>query len=285
MMRWGVMAVVAVLIACSGGSAEVQAPERERATLGGDILATADGVGIHRDSITRLAEEHSLDPEEALHRLEDEALLHAEAERRGLAIPNFEVRQAAVQFWLQRFAQTPVTTEITDAERESARAQLTRVERRRVSHLLIPNEGFTPVRQGELASRLHRAVLGGATLEEARGALPEQEAARVRFEALPPFSRGEQIEAPFLNAVFAATSVGPIEERVETSYGQHVIFLQEIIEARNPSAEDVETALLERARAAEHHRLLQLRLSELSAETGVELREEAITEALARDLE
>src|SRR5688500_17297584 len=54
------------------------------ARLGGQVISTVDGVAITVGDVGRLAEAERITPREALRRLQDDLILAAEAERRGL---------------------------------------------------------------------------------------------------------------------------------------------------------------------------------------------------------
>lgn len=109
------------LLGCGGeegeGALRVQGEDR----VGGDVIATVDGVAIVASEVRRVTGELGATPLETLRLLEDEELLAAAAERRGFderADVRRVERRAAVQRVLVELEQTQ-SEEVTEEELES----------------------------------------------------------------------------------------------------------------------------------------------------------------------
>ncbi|MGH7330497.1 MAG: peptidylprolyl isomerase [Polyangiaceae bacterium] len=114
-----------------------------------------------------------------------------------------------------------------------------------------------------VAEELEKAVQG-ATSDgdfEARANAVPHEGVDVRVERLPPFAAdgtvgsGGAMDATFANAAFALTKPGEISPVIESSFGWHVIRLDERIPAKHVAREERRTMFAEecvtrRARAA-----------------------------------
>lgn len=216
--------------------------------LGGEVVATVDGVAVRRADVAELVAGSDLSPTEALRRLEDEVLLAREAERRGYG-ERGEVRRVSDRLAVQVL--------LADIERElgpeamppsEVRAAFdrsndpTREEARRGHHVVIRVPPEIP-RGGEVdeAARQHAVA---ALTEMAYADRPEGFAgwdARTSVDAagttldvfadrlpLLPFGAERQLGRVFRDAYFAGEGVGPLDAPVRTDAGWHAVVVDEI---------------------------------------------------------
>jgi hypothetical protein len=212
------------------------------------VVANVDGTLIRLSEVARLAERGALSPQLALSRLEAEALLAAEAERRGYGTSDavgHVTRQAAVQALLRGDVErkTPTEAEIDRAYTESG-TRFATPELRVASHVLanLPRDA-TP-EQSEAArafataatGRLRAAADPMVALADYRA--NQSQPFRVQVEDLPAAPRTGGWVEEFSAAMFSLQKAGVVPEPVRTAYGWHAIVLREILpESRVPEAE------------------------------------------------
>lgn len=255
-----------VLTGCGEGTAaprrdepEPVATRREVASgdarVGGDVIATVDGVPITVSDVETLARTAHLSPEAALRQLEDDLLLSRAAERAGVgSAPEVadETRRAAVRALLHRVIEPAHAPEaVTEAEIEARRQEiapgLSAPETRRASHVLVQLPPDAPQARVDAAMRLARSLRDELATEADPAAALDRHAGRegafdLVVEHLDPMAR-EQLEAPFADALFAAGAPGLVPEPVRTSYGVHVLVLEEVIPPWEVPREEWEPAL------------------------------------------
>ena len=135
-----------------------------QARVGGEVVATVDGIAITVGEVEALARESQLTPLAALRQLERELLLSRAAERAGVgAAPEVadEVRRASVRALLHREiepAHTPedVTEEEIQARRREIASALSAPETRRASHVLVQLPRDASEARVDAATRLAR---------------------------------------------------------------------------------------------------------------------------------
>ncbi|HKP57789.1 MAG TPA: peptidylprolyl isomerase [Polyangiales bacterium] len=211
-------------------------------------VASVDGVAIAVSDVERLAERGSLSPQQALSRLEAEALLAAEAERRGYgdadAVQHVS-RQAAVQALLEGNVESsqPSEAEIDRAYAESG-ARFVTPELRVASHVLVSLSRKAPPELDQavaayatdVVSKLRAAADPVAALDAYRG--KQSQPFKVSVEDLPAVPRKGKLVEEFSAAMFAQGEPGVVPEPVRTQFGWHAIVLREIQPAsRVPEAE------------------------------------------------
>lgn len=281
--------VAAVALGCTSGPSEpVSRPQlaserdtRGRATLGGDVVATVDGHPITVAEVEEVAREAGLSPLDALRRLEEEMVLVALAERRGLADDveaERAARRAAVRALLERDIEAPNGPATISAEDIEARGRqlapgLSSGETRRASHALIRLAEDAPEARVEAAYRLARRILEQvrAAPEPAR-ALDEhagtQGGFEVEVEHMDAMAR-DAFLAPFAELLFAASSPGVIDEPVRTSFGVHVVVLEEIVEPWEVPREEWEPVVRRQLVAERRARALERLATVITARTPV----------------
>jgi hypothetical protein len=258
--------------------------------LGQGVVANVDGAPIRVNELERLVERGSLTPEQALSRLEAEALLGAEAERRGYgkddAVAHL-TRQAAVQALLEGDVEQKIPSE-ADIDRAYAEgaARFATPERRVASHLLAVLPRQATAEQSEAARAFVSAVVGQlraapdpmAALGAYRGT--QSQPFQVRVEDLPPAPRTGAFVQEFSEAMFSLARPGVVPAPVHTQFGWHAIVLREILpETHVPEVEARAQLQRELELSARQHRLEAL-ARELSGRTRVSYAERT-REALA----
>lgn len=225
----------------SPAAAEARALASGDSSVGGDIVATVDGVGIGVADVEALARAEQLAPLEALRRLEGELLLARASERAGAGDvdeADAEARRAAVRALLHRViepAHTPegVSAETLDARHREIASALSAPETRRAGHALVQLPADAPEARVDAAMRLAQRIRGElATLSDPEAALDRyagtEGAFEVAVEHLPAMAH-ERLERSFADALFGAAAPGLLPGLVRTSYGVHVIVLAEIV--------------------------------------------------------
>jgi parvulin-like peptidyl-prolyl isomerase len=257
----------AVLVLCGLGIAgcprdateSVSGPRRARPVTG--VVARVGDRPILASEIETRMKSDGIGAEEALEELIDEELLIQEAMRQGYTVDQADER--AIERLMVRALLHDIEGEITPesiSEQEVRQDfaehadKLRSAERRRSWHILVqdPSEAGEALAQSILKeardaedprSLFERYAKG----DEERTPLP------VKAEELPAITRKASIEQPYKQALFAAKSTGLLKRPVKTSYGWHVIFLEEIIPAGAETVQDFEDQI--RKRLAQKKRL------------------------------
>jgi hypothetical protein len=275
--------LTAVLLAC-GSQEDPSAPDRAPrprgdATLGGEVLATVDGLPITRDEVVDAARAGDVSPAEALDRLVEMQLLALAAERAGAADDGREARRAAVLALLDRVveAEEPPrapTDDAIEAGADEVRRRLTRPPTR---------DGVTVsvAFQDENGRPLARAYV--SELRESALASPDAAATLRALRRRPP-----DPSVPFTVEVREMASLTPTERRVPEELRQaifaaapgslSVLELPDrivvcLVETETPGAEPSDERVLERlaveALAERRARRLVALLHDLGARTPV----------------
>jgi peptidyl-prolyl cis-trans isomerase C len=244
MLRAPVIAILALCAACGGSG------PRERSSPGGalsqGVVANVDGAAITLADVRRLCERGGLTPRAALERLEAEALLASEAERRGFAAVDavqLVGRQALVQALLEGDieSEAPTAAELDEAYAKSG-ARFDTPERRIATHVLavLPKE---PTPESDAAERAFAAdaIRQLSAAAEPTSVLDRLQQAKVPFpikvEALPPAPRAGAFVPEFSDALFSLEKPGIVPTPVRTKFGWHAIWLREILpEQRVPES-------------------------------------------------
>ncbi len=283
-----VLTAFVIVVSACGDDGPADAPAREQGgdDVGGETVATVDGVGISIDEVEAMVSRTGLSPEQALRKLEEQELLAAEARRRGLGARR-ETREAGERAMIQRYliervegVVTPasITDEAMRTRYEAQRDRYVRPALRRSTHLLfeVPEDASPEVvreKQREAARVLREAEHGDAATVLATEA--EAGPGR-RLEELPPFPRQGALEEPYARALFETPPGELYPAAVRTRYGFHVILVTEEIPGETTTFEEampeIRDALVVEGRAA----LLSRLLRELGAERPVQLEEPAL---------
>lgn len=265
----GLSTLLASLAGCGSPSAstpassaepDATAPERAAsapgtARVGGDVVATVNGIPITTAEVEQLARDARITSLLALRRLEDELVLGELAARAARGDdPEAEraARRASVRAFLRLEVEATHTPEtITHAEIEARRAQIGRAlvqpELRRASHLLVPLARDAEEAQVDAALRIARELRDEvARADDPSRALDAYAGRRgafeLRVEHLPAMSHDE-LEEPFADALFAAPALGVLSAPVRTSFGVHVVVLEEILPASSVPESEWEPAI------------------------------------------
>jgi parvulin-like peptidyl-prolyl isomerase len=286
-------------LAGGGGGGEPAVPRDTgpaRAATG-TVVATVDGVPITADEVRAVMRDRELRAEAALRALEDEALLFAEAERRGHAArPEVRqgVEQALAQALLVREVEALVPVEsVSDAD-VAARftadyGELSPPERRGSSHVLVPLEADASEARAAAAERIAGEILAELAAAPDPAAAVERyvDAERGAFaltaEAVPPLAAGDAAERAYLDAMFAAPDRGLVPAPVRSGYGWHEIVVTRIHPARELQLAEIEGPLRERMAAERRLPRLEALLDELGQATSVDLDEARVAALLLAD--
>ena len=103
----------------------------------------------------------------------------------------------------------------------------------------------------------------------------------VKAEELPAITMKASIERPYKDALFAANSVGPLKSPVKTSYGWHVIFLEEIIPAEHETVSEAEEGIRERLSQKKRLERVVSIIDKLQAQGVVEYNEPGVKQLLS----
>lgn len=262
--RW--LLAVALGMGCGHepGAAETTAPSQALrgpvarvgdAVVGGDVVSTVDGEPIRLSEVEEVVRATGLSPRLALQRLQDERVLAHVATRGGAEEPREAreaARRAAVRALLAREIEavhTPAAVPSADVERRASeiRAGLSGPETRRASHVLVPLPEDASEERVAAAMRLATRIRDALRAESAPASAldrfaGEQGAFSVEVEHLHAMRRDE-LATPFADALFGAASPGLIDEVVRTSFGVHVVVLEEIVPPWEVPREEWEPAV------------------------------------------
>jgi parvulin-like peptidyl-prolyl isomerase len=265
------------------------------ARIGGQVVSTVDGVAITVDDVRRRAEVGRIAPREALRQLQDDMLLAAEAERRGLGRdPRVvqDARRAAVQALLREQVEASIPESSIEPD-AIARAyqrhldQFQQPERRASKHVLVRVPPDAPPE----ADRAARARIEGL-LTEVRAVpdptawIDERLAAGVPglvIEEVPGLTRHDQADAAYLEALYALPAPGLVPGPVRTGFGWHAILLTEVIPARNVTLEEATPELRRSVLDSRRRARVAELIEETAGRTAVEPNQDAVRAALARD--
>jgi hypothetical protein len=233
----------------------VAAREHAHGQVGGEVVSTVDGEPITLSEVRETATRLHLSPLDALRRLQSELAIVHRAEATPLA-QDAEVRQAARRAAVRALLRTQIeamhtpeaeTPEAIETRHTEIAARLVQPERRRGTHLLVRiAEDAEPARR-DAARRIAQGILD--EVAHAANPLTEMDAAvgvhgafDVAIEHLPTFARTE-IEPAFADALFAPTEPSLYPQVVETSYGFHILYMEEIVPPWEVPREEWEPAL------------------------------------------
>jgi PPIC-type PPIASE domain len=266
-----------VLCAACGG-----ASTREHSNAGGaltqGVVANVDGTAITVADVQRLCERGGLTPRAALERLEAEALLAGEAERRGYAevdAVDHVGQQALVQALLKADIESekPTEAELAEAYANSG-TRFHTPERRVATHVLavLPKKPTPEIEAAEkefaadAITKLKAAADPSAvleTLKQTSAPFP------IRVEVLPPTPRDGVFVPEFTQAMFSLDEPGIVPTPVRTQFGWHAIWLREILpDTRVPEAE-ARAQLSQEITLSKRQRRLEALAKQLEQSAGV----------------
>ena len=250
--KWLLIVAAFALGGCDGDTAVRTTPSADSRVVSNPIARVGEGAIGTAQVVARMERDGST-REDALRSLIDEELLVQEARRRGID-RNAKLARATdrsmVRAMLADFEQalTPalVPPDEVRADFEANAEKYQVLERRRSWHLLVKDSSPQGrVTAGELLAELREADDPRSVFERYASEQPPREI-EVVAEELPPISRNARFEQAFKDALFAADATGLLRAPVQTSYGWHLVFLEEIIPGETRTLDDVEVEIRER---------------------------------------
>jgi PPIC-type PPIASE domain len=288
LVRGFAAALALALAACSGEPASDSITGDQ--PLGTGVVASVDGVPIAISEVEQLARDEAFSADDALARLQAEALLAAEAARRGYAAVA-EVEQVASQARVQALLRTAVERvtaspeQVEQAYRESGE-RFASPEKRASRHALasLPK---TPTPEQEAAAReFARAALSQlAHAPDLEPVWSELSAVTsplfaVSVETLPAVALHGPLVSEFSRALFERSTPGVLREPVRTQYGWHAIVVTEIVPALKVDPASARAELQRELDRDQRERALHTLLRDLQDATGVSY-DPAVQKALA----
>lgn len=261
------------VIACGQPEAPVQVDPRS-----GQVVARVDGETVTAGDVEALATAEGLSAQEALDTLEREALLVAEARRRGVVPDEDAQRRLAVRALLDRMAAESrpedIPAEEVEVSFEAGRAQGERPEIRQATLLAVRGDAL-------VARRVARRLLSemredaDATIASVRSE-PQRDGVETTVEEVEL----NESEAPVAAALFAARCAPPcvLPEIVDDQDRLVVVQLRGVTAPVRLRLEDVEDEIRRQLAIAARARALEEFLA--SKREGVTLDEDAVARAV-----
>lgn len=286
---------IAILVSCGLGVAGCSrdsadsASQPAHAPPAAGVVARVGDQPITESDIRARMNADGVGAEQALQELIDEELWAWEARRRGLTETREDER--SVERLMVRAMLHDIEREITPesiSEQEvrqdfAERAdELRSPEKRRSWHILVQDTTeaghalaesiLKEAREAEDPRSVYERYAGG---EANHASLP------IKAEELPPITIKASIEEPYKKALFAAKSEGLLKHPVETSYGWHVIDLEEIIPAGDETAQDFEEAIRQRLSQKKRFERVMGIIEQLQAKGLVTYHDDAVNRLLS----
>ena len=224
-----------------------------------DIVGRVDGRPIFGSEVEALVSEANgkISPREALDMLVRNALLAAEARRRGFdrygTVKSVQ-KDETVRALLKLKVQDAVTLENLDPARlvryfDDHKSLYAHGPMRRTVHFLAKTDKglLSEEEAGRAAEQARAAAISAKNETEFQDKLKPIVAASKKtmlVERLPAFEeKGSRFAEPFVQATFKIPKVGDLSPPVETKFGFHVIYLAEDIPALNRPFEEVKSEI------------------------------------------
>lgn len=242
------------------GEETIVAPERVHAEVGGEVVSTVDGEPITLSQVRETATRLHLSPLDALRRLQSELAIVHRAERTPL-VRDAEVEQARRRAAVRALLRTQIeamhmpeaeTPEAVEERHAQIADRLVQPEHRRSTHVLVPIAQDAEPARLDAARRIAERLLASITQAQAEGALSTiaamdaaagtHGAFEVAVEHLPSFARSD-VETPFADALFSMSAPGLYPSVVQTSYGFHILYMEEIVPPWEVPRDEWEPAL------------------------------------------
>lgn len=276
-----------LLLSCSRPS---ERPQDEKVALGGDVAARVDGSqAIPLSVIRAVAEAQNIHPEEAARRVIDDEIAASAARRRGMdqRVPaSWRLTSARAGFTLAHLSEEAKaaggpTDEEIDVLTERHWVEFARPPAVRVIHAIVlrpKDKAAAAVEQARsLAADVRRAVSTATTDAEFESSA-KSVSDEVRVERLPPFTDdgwitegSGRMDPTFSKGAFTITTIGGLSAVVESSFGWHVIRLQERIPEKMVPLETRRVAFAAEVETMRSRKLLEARLQALHAAHPVEI--------------
>jgi peptidyl-prolyl cis-trans isomerase C len=254
-----------------------------------DVVARVGDRAIGLSDVQARMKADRIGPEAALQELVDEEVLLQEAIRQGFTQDPEDERAAErlmVRAMLHDIEREITPESISEREvREDFAAHADKLqlpERRRSWHILVrdPSEAGRALAQSILEEV--RAAEDPRAVFERHAQEPEEKyPIPVKAEELPAITAKAKMERPYLDALFAAESTGPLKRLVKTSYGWHALFVEEIIPAERKTILEVEGEIRERLSQKKRFERIVSIVEKLRAQGLVEYDEEGVEQLMS----
>lgn len=263
----------------------------ERAALVGE-------AEVSRQEVARLALALGITPRDALERLEEEALLVAEAEKQGIG-EEVPVRSSGERVAVQRLLAVEVEEKVqpssiplsdVTAYYEAHHAEYDHPELRHSVHVLAKLSNDAPAAQVEAARRFIERVIVEMTTEnptevvQRYAALAPRSEFEVVAQEVPPLARTSEAAPAYLEAIFDLSRVGVFPQPVQTSFGIHAVALTRLDPEAHRSVSEVAPEIRSLLVTPLRERRVAELIRGLEQRTQIVRNEESIEQALAHDL-
>jgi peptidyl-prolyl cis-trans isomerase C len=289
--------VLLAVVACGDDAGETRGPRQQGdAEVGGEVIATVDGVAVTAAEVRLAAEQNRFTAREALTRVMERELLSAEAERLGYG-DDPEVRTATKRAMVQALLAREIEAAITPAAIPEAHvrarwrdtARYHRPELRVTKHLLarVPRDASDAVDATaraiarEAIRELRAAADPGEVLARLHG--QTRDGVQIVTEELPPMHAGSSLEEPYRDAMLSLAAPGVVPEPARTSYGWHAVVVTEIQAPDEVPFERAEVELREEMTTELRRGRLDDLHEELRERFPVRIDDETVRRALADD--
>lgn len=214
-----------------------------------DIIAKIDNNTVVKSDVDFVIKETGISPKIALDKLIETELLSQYAKKIGLKVSRFNdiIKKQSIQRYLTNNFESKITPQSISEEELRASYQknismFVHPQLYKVVHILVdlPAETATKEKKQQaykIAQNIWMDAKNIISLDEF-GELAEQYKVnspfQIRYEKLPLFSKDDLfLDQDFIKAAAKLTESNKLSDIVETKFGYHVIYLLEIIKAKN----------------------------------------------------
>ncbi|MEO8876513.1 MAG: peptidyl-prolyl cis-trans isomerase [Polyangiaceae bacterium] len=305
----GRSALVLSLVALAGVGACTSTPPPTHQALGGDVVARVGSQTIPSSLVASVAHAQNRTPQDALQLLISDALFSESARAKKLDQTTSVARDlnalraqlVADRIRNDALAMGPCSDAEVDALSKIHLKDVELPERVQVIHAIAirpkkteQNADQRTEQAREIGAALEAAVQGATSAEdfEDRARRVPHEGIDVRVESLPAFAddgvvpeTGGGMDATFAHAAFMLRSPGDISPVVETSFGWHVIRLNERLSSKDVPREERRKMFAEECVTTRARSSFDALLGARHATTKIEIVQDAndaMTKAAAR---
>jgi len=290
---------VFVSVSCSTKQTQSEGSKRTE-RLERTIVAKVGEIAIDSAEVQRKSQAEAIPKEEALRRLEKQALFELLAAELGYhkgSKVTHPAEQSMVQVLLRKLVEDThgpnlIKPEAVAQEYQLQIAKFVSPERRASWHVLIQLPKDAPPQLETSARALAEQALADFVKHHddplrvvqhyanQRGHIADF---RVRGEQVPPLSQSDEADKRYLAALYAADKLGPLPSVVRTSFGWHAIFLSEIQAKRNISLADAREGLTWELVLREREKALKEVLANLRRSYTATFNPTALSKVLSRE--